>query len=136
MSATLNCCNPCATVETVNVPGIPGVDGADGVDGVNAVTHLDGEFVYNPLPNSSNPGVPVLDTSWMAVGQVLLIGDGFPSVGEEHWGHFRVAGIVDATHVNLTYLDYLGDNFSGGGDNTLASGCRVVPAGVSDVYNT
>lgn len=125
MSATLSCCTPCATVETVNTPGSEGVAGTDGVDGVNAFTITTANIVIPGI--GANVGASVESSVWMVVGQILVIGDGVNSVGEDEWAHFRVAAIPDATSVTLTYMGYTGD---GGGDGTLLAGCTVSPAGV------
>lgn len=123
MSAPLSCCNPCSTVETVNVPGIEGAPGVDGVDGQNAYTFLTADILSFANPVTAN----VISSVWMVVGQVLIIGDGYPSVGETNYAHFRVSSIPSSTQVVLTYLGYSVDN--GDGDGTLLTGCGVSPSG-------
>ena len=126
MSATLSCCNTCATVETVNVPGPEAAAGVDGSNGINAYTHTTANLT--PIPAEGDPITIAVDSSaWMVVGQIVIVGDGLPSVGETGWGHFQVTGIPSATSVTLEFLNYSGDEVAGG---TLLSGCTVSPAGM------
>lgn len=124
MSATLSCCTPCAEVETVNVPGTEGPAGVDGTNGVNAYTTTTSEIASFANPVS----VDVVSSVWLVIGQILIIGDGFPSVGETNWAHFRVTAIPSATSVTLEYLAYPDDD--GDLDGVLIVGCSVSPAGM------
>lgn len=125
MSAPLSCCTPCATTETVNVPGVEGQAGTDGLDGENAYTSLTAQFGV-PGANVQIP-IIVASTLWMVVGQILIIGDGANSVGEDGWGHFQVISIQGATDVTVEYLAYPDDNNT---DGVMFAGCTVSPAGV------
>lgn len=127
MSATLQCCTPCATTETVNTPGSEGTPGTDGTNGQNAYTVTVSQISFTPGGGEQAiVGVVLESAVWLVVGQIVIIGDGVNSVGETDWGHFRVTAITSATTVNLTYLDYAGD---GAGDGILLVGCTVSPAG-------
>lgn len=127
MSATLNCCNSCATTETVNIPGSEGTAGVDGVNGINAFSTLTTNLLIPAVGLDVN-GIGVGSTLWMVVGQIVIVGEGVnPSLIPNGWAHFRVAGIVDTTTVNLTAMDYDGDTAAG---QTLSIGCTISPAGV------
>ena len=100
-----DCCQPCATVPPVNVPGAPGNDGAPGAPGtpgVNAFTIVTTGFIIPALMN--NVTVDVANTSWMTIGQVLVI---------QGPANFRVMSIPSTTSVVLQFLSNPGDLPSG-----------------------
>lgn len=127
MSLT-NCCSPCPTVQTVNTPGVQGdagTNGTDGVDGVNAFTDITADATV-PVTAGITVTVAVSDSSWMVIGQTVIIGD--PDLGLASPGPatFKVTAIASATSVTLEWLDYPGDVAGG---STLSDGCYVSPSG-------
>lgn len=113
---TTSCTPCCTTVPPVNIPGVEGDDGADGVDGTNAYTLLSADVVVPAV--GANVTASVLDSIWMAIGQILVM-DG-PA-------NFSVVSKPSASSVTLTFLGYTGDVAPA---STIVSGSTVSPAGV------
>lgn len=126
MSAPQSCCTPSCNPEVVDVPGVqgePGQNGTNGTDGVNAFTVTTANFVIPAVgAQVSNPDgfVYVADTSWMAVGQTIIISDG------TDWGTFRVDSIPNSLKITATFLGHNGDAAPAA---TINSGAQVSPAG-------
>jgi hypothetical protein len=94
---------------------------------VNAFTLTTSTILF---PASSGPviaGTSFVDSSWMAIGQVLIITD--PNGTD--WGSFRVLTLPNGTSATLQWLDYSGD--APGTTTTLAIGAKVSPSGVEPV---
>ncbi len=128
MSAT-NCACPCENPVITEIPGAPGSDGAagdPGSNGVNAFTLTTTSIITLPAaagPVTSPAIQSFANTSWMAIGQVLIITD----TGGVKWGSFRVLTLPSSTSATLDWLDYPGDAV---GTSTLAIGSQVSPSGV------
>lgn len=99
--STGDCCSPCASPLVVTVPGkagTPGVDGDVGAAGVNAFTYLQNADSSAEVPAiGSTITVPVLNSSWMAIGQPVFV---------QTIGMFRVTSIPTSTSVELYNLGY------------------------------
>lgn len=96
-----DCCSPCPDIPITQVPGPPGDDGTDGTDGAaasNAFTETTDSFTMPAV--SGNVTVDVLDSTWMAVGQIVFV---------ENAGYFTVNAVPDAVSVSLTNLGYDGN---------------------------
>lgn len=121
MSATYPCfpCTPTAVV--TNVPGIQGNNGANGTNGINAYTFVNGAGFTVPTVASPDITITVDDTSFMVVGEVVLI-----QVTASTRAYFRVKTIVSAVSVVLTWLNYPGDAAAGA---AIADNALVSPAG-------
>lgn len=134
MSLT-NCCSPCPTVQTVNTPGAQGAagtDGADGADGINAFTDITQDETVPAAQGDSDTYV-VSESSWMVIGQIVVIGDPDLALANPGPAHFRVTAIPSATSVTLEWLDYPNDVAGG---STLSDGCQVSPSGEMPVLTT
>ncbi len=135
MSATANCACPCPDPTITEVPGAPGENGepgADGSNGVNAFTLTTTSAITLPAAAGpvTSPAIQTFaDTSWMAIGQTLIISD--PNGTD--WGSFRVLTLPSTTSATLTWLDYPGDAT---GTTSLAIGSQVSPSGVQPVGPT
>lgn len=125
MSAGANCNCPCPDPTVTEIPGSPGEDGAAGAagaDGINAFTVTTAAF---NLPAAAGPlaaAVTVGVSSWMSIGQVIIISDG------TDWAHIRVDTIPSPSSFTGTWLDYDGD---AAGTTNIASGATVSPSGVA-----
>lgn len=114
------CCPP---VQTVSIPGIdgdpgaPGANGADGADGVNAFTTTTANFNV-PAAAGGSVTISVVDSSWMAIGQTLVV-DG-PAT-------FIVTAVPTGITVTLQWDHAAGDV---GGGTLITSPAKVSPAGV------
>lgn len=107
MSDVLSCCTPCRKIEVVNVPGSEGLDGTDGTNGVDAFTRTTADFVV-PNDGVTLGPIPVENSTWMVIGQVVIVGVGWDGVGNGP-AHFKVAAIPSSTSVNLTKLTNIDD---------------------------
>lgn len=128
MSLT-NCCAPCPTVETVNVPGLEGADGAagsSGSNGVGAFTVVTGAF--NVPPDLVTPvTIGVANSSWMVIGQILIIGQGAGvALANPGPATFIVNAIPSAASVQLLWLNYPGDVAAG---TAISANAIVSPSG-------
>jgi hypothetical protein len=128
MSLT-NCCAPCPTVETVNVPGIEGADGAagsSGSNGVGAFTVVTGAF--NVPPDLVTPvTIGVANSSWMVIGQILIIGQGAGvALANPGPATFIVNAIPSGASVQLLWLNYPGDVAAG---TAISANAIVSPSG-------
>lgn len=116
MSSPVDCyCSPCASqTPPVQVPGIAGK---------NATSVVTADILV-PAVNGS-VGVTVTDTSWMVVGQIIIIGQGGGNVlANPGPGTFKVGSIFDSTTLALTFLGYAGDVAVGA---TISAGAIVSP---------
>jgi hypothetical protein len=87
-----------------------------GTPGANAYDSTTASFT---MPSAgSNVNVPIGNTAWLSVGQVVYITSA---------GYFTVASITSATVFSATALNYPGIAASG---STIASGSHVSPAGL------
>ncbi len=133
MSATSNCNCPCPDSPITEIPGSPGENGepgADGSNGVNAYTLTTTSVITLPAAAGpvTSPAIQTFaNTSWMAVGQVLIITD----PNHTDWGTFRVLTLPSSTSATLTWLDYPGDAI---GTTPLAIGSQVSPSGLIPVF--
>ncbi len=135
MSQTSNCSPCCPDVNITEIPGAPGEpgeNGQDGSNGVNAFTLTTTSAITLPAAAGpvTSPAIQTFaDTSWMAIGQTLIISD--PNGTD--WGSFRVLTLPSTTSATLTWLDYPGDAT---GTTSLAIGSQVSPSGVQPVGPT
>lgn len=120
MSDLINCCTPCPTTTTVNTPGVPGDDGADGTNGTNGVNAFTYTSANVTIPSLYSPTItiPVLNSTWMAIGQIIVLAG--PA-------HFEVVNPDTPTTVIATWLNYAGDVTAG---TVISAGATVSPAGV------
>lgn len=87
-----------------------------GASGINAYTKVGGiGFVVPAI--SANVGVVVLESGWMAAGQVVFIGSA---------GYYQVVSITDETDVVLKNLGYTGNANAG---VTIAAAQPITPSG-------
>lgn len=117
-SDTISCCTPCPTTQTVNVPGVEGpagANGTNGTNGVNAFTTTTANFTV-PLVGQ-NVTVSVLNSTWMTVGQIVVIAG--PA-------NFSVVSTPTPTSVTLTFKGFTGDVSPG---TTVTAGASVSPGG-------
>jgi hypothetical protein len=98
------------------VPGEQGADGDNGIDGVNAFTLTTADFTVPAIGGSVT--ISVADSSWMIIGQILIIAG--PA-------NFLITAIPGATSVTLTFLGYPGDVAPAVG---ILTGAKVSPAGL------
>lgn len=125
MSAPSNCDCRCETPEIVTIPGSPGdngQNGANGTNGTNAFTFLTAELTIPTVGNTVIASVAV--SSWMALGQVVIVSDGTKK------GHFEVTALPSSTSVTLKFLEYPGDSVA---TTNIANAAKVSPAGVLPV---
>lgn len=129
MSAATPCVPCCSTPQSVNIPGLEGLPGTNGLNGQSAFTITLGDILIPAAPGS-NVVAPVLvgSTSWMVVGQILIIGQG-PGAALANPGPatFQVVAITNPTTLTLKYLGYPGD---AGVGLLISTGAYVSPAGV------
>lgn len=126
MSLT-NCCNSCPEVQTVNTPGVQGDDGVgtNGTDGINAYSALTAGGTV-PAAAGDSGTYAVGDSTWMVIGQIVVIGDPGDSLANPGPATFRVTAIPSATSFTGDWLDYPGDVAGG---TALTLGCGVSPSG-------
>lgn len=128
MSATSPCvpCG-CPTPQVTNVPGVPGGNGTNGVNGVNAFTLTTADFTVPARDGVTTVTVSVADSSWMIVGQILIM------TGP---GNFIITAIPGPTSVTVLFLGYPGDVSPA---SAILNGSKVSPSGQrggSTVYYT
>lgn len=123
MSDVLSCCTPCRKIEVVNVPGSEGLDGTDGTNGVDAFTRTTADFAL-PNDGDTTAPVPVENSTWMVIGQVVIVGVGWDGTGNGP-AHFKVASIPSSTSVTLTKLTNIDDIVP---PATITSGSTVSPS--------
>lgn len=104
-------CQPCCTSTAVNT-NVPGDAGA------NCYTTTGENLTLVASPTTTN--ILVGSSDAFGVGQVVFITDG------SDYGHFRITGIPDSTHLTLLWLDYLPDATVG---SVIGSGGKVSPSG-------
>lgn len=118
-SADCACNSTCSEQLVENIPGPAGVNGqpgADGTNGVDAFTTLTASFIQ---PSSSgNVTVSVVDSTWVAVGQILFIATA---------GYYQVASIPDGVSIELTNLGYTGNAAP---TTVITSTQKVSPGGI------
>lgn len=125
-------CTPCcATTQTVNVPGAPGSPGGNGTNGINAFSLTTLGFA-TPAINAPVT-ISVTSTSWMVVGQYVIVGQGAAVLVNPGPAHFKVTSINSLTSVTLTFLHYSGDVAA---LTTIDSGATICPAGVQSAFPT
>lgn len=118
MPATTQCTPCCTTPQVTNVPGVAGDPGASGADGINAFTATTTNTTI-PAVNS-NVSVNVLNSDWMAIGELVFLSDG------TDFGTFQVVTITSQTVVSLKFLGYPLDAAPGA---IIGSGAVVTPTG-------
>ncbi len=96
--------------------GADGTDGTDGTDGVDAFTFTTAQFTQPAI--NSNVTVDVIDSTWMAIGQVLYV---------QNAGYYTVQSKPTVTSVSLKNLGYTGNVAP---TTIVASGQEVSPAGI------
>ena len=138
--SVLQCCPNCGTTITVNVPGADGPDGVDGVDGANGADGANGINAYTKVTDDPAFVIPIIggsvvvnveDSTWMVVGQIVIIGVAVDGDGNGP-AHFIVVSLPSSTSVELEYLGLSGDLADG---ETILLGSTVSPsAAPSAVY--
>ena len=133
--SVLQCCPNCGTTITVNTPGSDGPAGIDGVDGTNGADGANGLNAWTKVTDDPGVVIPAIgatatfnveDSTWMVVGQVVIIGVAVDGEGSGP-AHFQVTAIPSTTSVTLEYLGITGD--IGAGD-TILLGSTVSPSAV------
>ena len=117
-----NCQCACPNPEVVEIPGSPGENGAagaNGTNGVNAFTFLTAQLEIPTAGNTVIASVAV--SSWMALGQVVIVSDGTEK------GHFEVTALPSSTSATLEFLEYPGDSVA---TTIIANAAKVSPAGL------
>lgn len=109
---------PCPPWSIPGAKGDPGNTGTSGANGINAFTRVAGVGFVVPAISASI-GVVVLETGWMALGQIVFVGSA---------GYYQIASISDETDVVLTNLGYAGNAVAG---VTIAVAQPIVPAGIA-----
>jgi len=126
MSAVTPCTPCCSSPQTVNIPGVEGDNGNDGTNGINAFTLTTGNFNVPALVNQT-VAIPVGNTSWMVVGEVVIVGQGlgaaltFPGPAT-----FVVDSITSLNAFVGKWLQYSGDVAGG---TAISSGATVTSTG-------
>ncbi len=122
-----NCECACPDPTIVEVPGQPGEDGAAGdagTNGVNAYTNLTSDLLIPAI--NSNVTASVVNSAWMALGQIVIVSDGTEQ------GTFEVVAVPNALSVELMFLGYPSDSAPAStileGTGTGTDG-RVSPSG-------
>lgn len=95
--------------------GIPGLPGTNGI-GINAYT-LTGSAGFIVPAASSNVEIPVLQSAWVAVGQIIFISSA---------GYYQVVSIPSDTNIIAQNLGYMGNAVAG---TSIASAQQISPAG-------
>lgn len=113
----INQCLPACSSTPITV-SVPGPTGTTGTTGANAFTVTTSSFVVPAV--ASTVTVPVVETSFMAVGQYLYVTDGTSK------SIFQVSSIGSLTSVTLTYI---ADPINTQAGNTMGSNAAVTPAG-------
>lgn len=123
MSATSPCIPCCPTPVSVNVPGVQGADGTNGTNGANAFALATAD---DTLPASLGVGgaktYAVDDSTWMVVGQVLIL-----AVTANTWANLQVTAVPSAISVTVMALGYPGDQPLG---TAFLTGAKFSPAGL------
>lgn len=94
------CCTPCPDPQVIDIPGPQGPSGAagtNGTDGVDAFTVVQAQFAMPGFGASTASPVTVLDTSWMAVNELVFLG----VTGGAAQGTLQVVTINSGTTVTL-----------------------------------
>lgn len=128
MSAATPCVPCCSTPQSVNIPGLEGLPGNNGINGQSAFTITTADI--NPVPAVGAPvTVLVGSTTWMVVGEILIIGQG-PGAALVHPGPgtFQLVAINSPSSMTVNFLGYANDLATPG--SIISSGAYVTPAGV------
>lgn len=109
---------------------MPGTNAINGTNGVNAYTITTADFVVPVTGN--NVTISVLNTAWMVIGQVLIIGQGTTVIADPGPMHGQVMAIPNASTVTVKALGYVGDVVAGTtiGTGTNLGGAVVSPSGL------
>lgn len=127
-----DCCSPCATqLPPTLVPGPEGTAGAagtNGTNGVNAYT-LTSAGMTVPVDTVTPVTISVGSSVWMAVGQILIIGQG-TGVALTNPGPatFVVSAVPSSSSVTLLWKNAAGDVAAG---TAISSGAVVSPCGTA-----
>lgn len=108
--------------------GIPaGATGGNGDNGLNAFTTLTALFVQ-PLPNSTEQ-INVVNTSWMAVDQIIFIGDS--PIFTDPGGFYKVTSVLTLTSMVVMRMNWTipGVTFRATGTAVGSAGTIVTPSG-------
>jgi hypothetical protein len=117
-----DCC--CGSAAPVNVVGSPGIPGIVASAGANAFAITTASFAV-PIVGGTVT-VAVDSTSWMVVGQAVVIGQGGLVLTNKGPYTFTVTTITDGTHVILTRVASTSDGTSASVDQ----GAVVSPIGL------
>lgn len=105
---TIPCVPCCAVPTTTDIPGIQGNPGTDGDDGISAYAILGGAgLLAIPLDGANTPsltfsGPGVAPTSWMVIGQYVILGEGSAALANPGPYTFQVASIDSPVAATLT----------------------------------
>lgn len=118
MPAPVQCAPCCTTPLTISVPGGQGLPGGAAINGINAFTATSASFVIPAI--NSTVTINVLNSQWMAIGELLFISDGIKQ------GTFQVTAIPTTSSVTIKFLGFPGDSTPG---STIGSPAVVTPTG-------
>lgn len=126
------CCSTPQVVNTPGVEGLPGTNGTNGTNGVDGFTITTANFTVPVTGNTVT--VAVLNSSWMVIGQTLIIGQGAGAVlANPGPMTCTVVSIPSSTTVQVRALGQAGDVPSG---STISSGAIVSTSGFGSVLAT
>lgn len=138
MSIPSDCCTPCSTVQFNSIPGgqgANGINGTDGADGLPSYTLT--RALFNVPGDLVTPvTIPVVNALWVAVGMVVIVGQGPGAVlAVPGPAHFLVTAVT-STSITGTFLHYPGDTAFGTANISIgalvtASGRQRVLTGVA-----
>lgn len=117
----------CTTVQNVQIPGVEGLPGTNGTNGQNGIDAYTITTVAFAIPAVGSPvTVSVANSLWMAIGQVVIVGQGVGAVLANPGPMTAVVtALPSANSVQLTALGYPGDASGANIDSTAV----VSPAG-------
>ncbi len=133
MSATTNCDCACSDPTITEIPGSPGENGEPGADGSNGVNAYATLSIPGTIPAivGQSQTYTVNNSSWMAIGQKIFVGDSATSGGLKQ-GTFEVLTLPSSTSVELTWLQYPDDSAGG---SALVAGVIFSPTGPIPVFS-
>ncbi len=118
------CCN---TPQVVNVPGVEGLPGTECTpcaDGVDAWTSLTVDFTVLAGPATST--ISVANSTWMVIGEIIVIGEGTTAVTQPGVGHFEVISLPSDTAVEVLFRAFVNDVAPG---VLFVTGAIISPSG-------
>ena len=122
--------NPSAAVFNFGIPtGATGLQGPQGPQGINAFTTLIDDFMQPAIGGGDT--IYVVNSSWMAVGEIIYIGPGLYGAPPPPGGFYQVTGLPAAGYVGIKNLGWVipGTTFALQGQTVGTAGTIVTPSG-------